>query len=541
MTYKDLRDYLATLEEAGLLFVIERPIVKETELMPLVRLQFRGLQESDRKGFLFKNVIDVTGKRYDAEVCVGVLSASLDVYSVGLECKPDISSINEKWARAIQSPVPPVEVQNGPVHEVVVEGSDLERDGLNRLPIPVELPGYSCQIRTTTAFITKDVETGVQNAGTYSGQIFGPRKILWEIHRGSDGFTHLRKAAERGMLLDAAIVIGGPPYVQYAAAAKLPYGLDEFAVAGGLAGTPIEVVRCKTVDLLVPAYSEIVIEGKVIPTEYEPQPPFGEYTGYMAVGVESQLCPVMEVTAITMRRRPIFQTIISQMPPSESSKMRQVAFGGVYTAFLRDKCNIRGVKRVVFHEASGSWQLCVIQLEKNHPLDSWSALYHAASYAADIGKLFIAVDTDIDPADPDSVIWALSFRMQPHRDIQIVKGKVSHLDPSATPPGGEKNESGFREVSAILIDATMKWPYPPTSLPKKEYMERALQIWREVGLPELKLKEPWYGYNLGAWTEEYELFARLITMGKHYEVGKQLEKRRTTMRSGFGGSIGMQG
>ena len=250
----------------------------------------------------------------------------------------------------------------------------------------------------------------------------------------------------------------------------------------------------------------------------------------MAIGIESQLCPVMQVTAITHRKNPIFQTIISQMPPSESSKLRQVAYESAFTTHLRDNCNLPGILQVTFPEPSGAWQYCIIKLRKIKPTDAKQALAAAASYAADIGKIIIAVDEDINPNDPDSVTWALSFRMQPARDIQVVHGKAAHLDPSAAQPGLEGTETGFRESSAILIDATMKWPYPPVALPKKEFMEKALQVWRSANLPSLQLKEPWYGYDLGVWNEEYERQAQLILSGKHFELGKELEKKRVKMQ-----------
>ncbi|BBD72124.1 3-polyprenyl-4-hydroxybenzoate decarboxylase [Sulfodiicoccus acidiphilus] len=528
MAYKDLREYLSVLKQRGLLWEIDKPVVKETELFPLVRLQFRGLPESQRKAFLFTHVVNVNGRSYEGSVTVGSLAASRDIYATGMECKPN--EISEKFIHAIRNPIPPKQVSYGPVQENVITGDELERRGLSDIPIPVELPGYSGQVRTTTAFLTKDPDTGVQNAGTYSGQIFGPRKILWEIHRGSDGYTHLRNAARKGVKLDAAIVVGGPPAVQYAAAAKVPYGLDELAVAGAINGEPIEVVKGKTVDLLVPATAEYVIEGKISFEEAEPQPPFGEYTGYMAVGIESQYCPIMEVTAITHRNKPVFQTIISQMPPSESSKLRQVAFESAFTRHLRDNCNLPNVLRVTFYETSGSWQFCIIQLRKVKPTDAQQALMAAASYAADVGKIFVAVDEDIDPDDPESVIWAMSFRMQPARDVTVIRGKAAHLDPSVVPPGEEGVETGFRESSAMLIDATRKWDYPPVALPKREYMERALELWKSLGLPELKLKSPWYGYNLGYWNEDLERIAKMIVEGRHYDVGKELERKRTRLR-----------
>lgn len=517
------------LAQKNLLWTVDEPVVKETELLSFVRLQFRGLPEEQRRAFLFTNVKDVNGKSYDAKVTTGSLAASRKVYAAGMGC--ELSEITEKFIHAIHNPLPTRLRSSGDVQEVVVMGDELEKHGLSDIPIPVELPGYSCQIRTTTAFVTKDIETGIQNAGTYSGQVFGPRKILWEIHRGGDGFTHLRKAAKAEVDLDAAIVVGGPPYIQYTAATKIPYGLDEFAVAGGIAGEPIDVVKAKTVDLHVPAYAEYVIEGKVSIQDAEMQPPFGEYTGYMAIGIESQLCPVMQVTAITHRKKPIFQTIISQMPPSESSKLRQVAYESAFTTHLRDNCNLPGILQVTFPEASGAWQYCIIRLRKIKPTDAKQALAAAASYAADIGKIIIAVDEDINPNDPDSVTWALSFRMQPARDIQVVQGKAAHLDPSAAKPGLEGTETGFRESSAILIDATMKWPYPPVALPKKEFMEKALQVWRLANLPSLQLKEPWYGYDLGVWNEEYERQAQLVLSGKHFELGKELEKKRVKMQS----------
>ncbi|MDS0256520.1 UbiD family decarboxylase [Thermoplasmatales archaeon AK] len=529
MVFHDLREYLEALKKKGLLNVVERRTRLETELMPIVRLQFRGLPENQRKGFLFTNVYDAKGRSFDAQVCTGVLSSSLEIYATGMGCKP--SEVAETFAKGIANPIKPRLVEKAKCQEVVVTGKDLDSKGLSEIPFPVEIPGYSCQVRTTTAFITKDIETGVQNAGTYSGQVFGPRKILWEVHRGSHGFMHLRKAAKAGAkTLDAAIVIGGPPYVQYTAAAKIPYGLDEIDVAGGIAGEPIEVVKCKTVDLVVPANAEWVIEGKVSTSDFEPQTPFGEYTGYVAVDVESQWCPVMEVTAVTHRKdMPIFQTIISQMPPSESSKLRQVAYESAFMKFLRNDCGLPAVKKVAFHESSGSWQYCVIQLKKDNPTDSMRALVCASGYAADIGKVFVAVDDDIDPFDPDSVNWALSFRMQPHRDIQIIRGKTAHLDPSVFVGKQSDENSGFREASAILIDATRKTDYPPTSLPKQEYMENARRIWEEMGLPALSLKQPWFGYNLEKWGAEYDEFAKMIINGEHFRIGTILEKRRKKM------------
>ncbi len=146
-------------------------------------------------------------------------------------------------------------------------------------------------------------------------------------------------------------------------------------------------------------------------------------------------------------------------------------------------------------------------------------------------KIVVAVDEDINPRDADAVNWALSFRMQPHRDIRIIQGMLAGLDPSTgSLEKGEFDEyPGTHGGSVMLIDATTKWAYPPVSLPKRQFMERARQLWEEEGLPKLRPKEPWYGYSLGYWKEEYEEEAELALQGEHYQTGEKLAKRRVKL------------
>jgi len=137
------------------------------------------------------------------------------------------------------------------------------------------------------------------------------------------------------------------------------------------------------------------------------------------------------------------------------------------------------------------------------------------------------VNEDIDPRDADSVIWALSFRMQPHRDTRIVTGRLSSLDPSVSPLRDFSRADGKRgTASSLLIDATVKWDYPPVSLPKKEFMENARAIWNELGLPELQPKTPFFGYSLGYWSRENEEEAELALNGEHYKTGAKIEQEK---------------
>ena len=165
--------------------------------------------------------------------------------------------------------------------------------------------------------------------------------------------------------------------------------IRDSAVAGGISGEPIPLVKCKTVDLEVPATAEIVIEGE-IPTDYlEPEAPFGEYTGFYGL---RGMAPVVHVTAVTHRRDPITQVFISQMPPSESSKLRQIAYESNYYKFLRYDCHNVAVKQVSFHEMGGSHQFIAIRVDKENPAQAWQALYAAASYSPTYGKIIVAVD-----------------------------------------------------------------------------------------------------------------------------------------------------
>ncbi len=527
--YKDLNDYLSSLENAGKLFRIKEPVAKETGITSLARLQYRGLPESDRRGFLFENPTDFNGRKFDIKVATGIYASSQEIYALGLKAEDSSTeAIHKKWESALVNPVETKLVNSAPVHDIVIEGDDLLEDGkgVEALPIPVELPGFSGQIRTSTQVITKSAKTGIQNMGNYSAHVFGKKKLLWEINRGNQGIIHWREWKELHKPMPAAVIVGGAPSYFYTASAKIPYGVDELTVAGGFSGKPVETVKAKTVDIQVPADADIVIEGN-ISTEYmEPGNAFGEYTGYMATDV--WLRPVFDITAVTMRKKATFVHIMSQFPPSESSKVRVISSDNVYKKFLQHDAKVPGVIDVAWHEMSQA-QWCVIKIKKVNKSHPWQVLNLVSGYDTRWGKFFIVVDDDIDIRNIDAVIWAMSWRVQPARDMRVIQGKMPGLDPSAYSPGAsheEKEYPGGVGSSGVLIDATIKYPYPPTSLPRKDYMEKAKETWERLGLPKLDLVAPWYGYELGYWPDQFRDDAEKIVQGKHYEIGERLAKER---------------
>ena len=179
--YRDFREHLKALEESGKLVRIKREINKDTELMPLVRWQFRGLDEDQRKAFLFENVVDAKGKKYTMPVTVGTLAATTEIYAIGMMCEPE--EIHERWTQAQLHPIDPVVVESGPAQEVVWQGKDLlNGHGLDMIPVPISTPGFdNAPYLTSANWITKDPETGVYNIGNYRSQIksAGPRRRIF--------------------------------------------------------------------------------------------------------------------------------------------------------------------------------------------------------------------------------------------------------------------------------------------------------------------------------------------------------------------------
>ena len=270
------------------------------------------------------------GKRYAMPVTVGTLAASTEIYALGLQCEAE--QIHERWTNAQMHPLAPVKVSAGPAQEEIWRGDDLlTGHGLDVLPVPISTPGFdNAPYLTSANWVTKDPETGTYNIGNYRSQIKAPNRnggLFLGQHMG----THWQKCKTKGIPLEAAIVIGVVPAIAYAATAKLPYDFDEYRLAGGLAGEPIDVIQCKTVDLLVPATAEIVIEGKISTEWIEPEGPFGEYPGYMG---QRGVSPFMDVTCITHRRDAIYTALMSQFPPSESSKIKHTGTEKVIYKFL---------------------------------------------------------------------------------------------------------------------------------------------------------------------------------------------------------------
>ena len=519
--YRDLHQHIQALKEMGLLIEVDREINKDTEMHPLVRWQYRGgISESDRKAWLFKNVVDSKGRKFDMPVLVCGLAGTPAIYEVGMGCK--LEEVNDLWTSAINSPLVPnqVEASEAPCQELIFEDKALLNGrGLDDLPIPISTPGWDNAPYTSSShFITKDPATNVQNMGTYRGQIKSPNRLgmntSTELRTG--GYINWLSWKKRGEKMPCAVVIGCPPVISYASVQKVPEGIDELHVAGALVGQPLNVVKARTVDLLIPADAEVVIEGYV-DTEYlEPEAPFGESHGHVNL---QEYNGFMDVTAITRKKTAIVASWVSQVAPSESSVIRRYAYESRNTSYLRNILGIQQVITVKGHEPLTSLHRVHAIVFKNNtpPTEIWRAMYGLAAFRQAEGKWIIAVSEDIDGENADALFWSMAYRCKPQHDIKILPHQHSGHGP---------RDLEDPEDASVLIDATLKGTFPPISLPKQEYMERAAEIWNELGLQKLNRESPWYGYDLGEWTEEFEQMANLAVKSEYWQTGKVMAQRR---------------
>jgi UbiD family decarboxylase len=518
---RDFQSHLANLEAAGLLTRVDKPVCKDTEIHPLVRWQFLGgFPESERRAFLFTNVKGAKGESYDIPVVVGALAASEQIYAMGMGVP--VEKLGDVWMRAIANPIPPERVDEAPCQEVVITGDELKRrGGVAMLPVPISTPGFdAAPYLTATCCVTRDPNTGVRNMGTYRAGLKAWDRLgvrMASRLSGAGGYGHWLEYQKRKEPMPCAIVIGAAPVVAFTGPQKLSVDQDEMAVAGGLAGQPMRVVRARTIDLEIPADAEIVVEGLVDTDMLEPEGPFGESHGHIAL---EDFNMSMRVTAITMKRKPVFASILSEVTPSESSILKKSAYEALFFAHLRHHLEVKGIKRVVMHEPLTNLRK-VLFLEMAHgtpQTEVWRALNGAATLQAQCGKIVIAVSEDIDARNTDAVFWSLAYRFDPRGDTLIVPHKAGGHGPKAGASGDD---------SSILLDATLKHPTSPLALPQRQFMERSRKLWEELGLPRLPpAQPPWHGYDLGDWAPDWQAFADAAARGDWAANGANTFARR---------------
>jgi UbiD family decarboxylase len=469
MAYKDLREYLAALETRGKLHHVKKEVDPGWEVAAVLRRVFQRVPRERRPAVMFERI-----KGHDMPLVAGILGASPEVYALALETTVD--GIADKWAEAQNHPIPPLRVATGPVKDVVLTGDAAD---VTKLPLCIWTRGQDpAPYVTGPCVISVDPETGVRNMGTYRLMQKGPRKFgLFLTNTWRDMYAHLMKNERQGKPTPCAVVIGCDPPVPLTSVSRVRG--DELAVAGGLRGAPLEVVRCETNDLEVPAHAEIVIEGFVPPGVREEEGPFGEYTGYMGASGPSF---VMEITAITHRHDPIYQAFFSQMPPSESSCIRGTGRDVAIRQHLVRELRLP-VRDVHLLEAGGGAAFLAVSVKRDHPALPQRVMWAVWAYDPSFSKWVVVVDEDIDIRDYFQVLWAMSWHVQPARDIYVNRDTAAAgLDPSLAEEDVDQHERKEVLSSKVGVDATRKHTFPARSIPPREDLDRVDAQWAEYGL-----------------------------------------------------------
>lgn len=472
MAFRDLREYLDTLTNKGLMKWIDAEVDKDWEISAIARKVSQRKPE-DRVALGFRNV-----KGFDIPVVVNTVGGSRAIYAEALGTGPNVNSIIAKWNEALSHPLDAVPVTQGeaPCQEVVIEGDAVD---LGKLPIPTWTPELDpAPYFTAPCMITKDMETGIRNVGVYRMQVKGKNRTgaLWDLP-SQHAAIHFAKWEAANKPMPVAVAVGVDPTILMAAVAKVPQGVDELAVAGGLRGEPVPVVKCHSIDVEVPATAEIILEGEIYPGEKESEGPFGEYTGYMGGPYD---LPVFHIKCITHRRQPIYQALHSQMPPSESSLLRQVAEEANVYKHLIQYLKIPGIVDIHMPESGSSYAMLWIRMKVMYPGHAQQVLSAAWTHHPSVAKWIVVTDDDIDIRDPFMREWALSWRVEPTKDIYFLPNTSSLLlDPSPAPPNVPL---WGRRSSKICIDATKKWEFPPIALPGEKYIRQVQERWEDYGI-----------------------------------------------------------
>ena len=421
-----MRDFLHHLERSGSLVRIRDEVAPEHELAAYLRKASDMGDEGP--ALLFENI-----RGHEVRVAGG-LFANRRLMLEALETTEE--DANSKYLDAIDNLVEHKVIEEGPCNEVVRLGEEAD---LTAFPFPTYCELDGGPFITLGIAISRDPEDGGKNASIYRHQVLGKRRLGVLSPPPHHLGVHYKKAEALDKPLELAIALGVPPSALVATQWEAGYGVDELTLAGALMGEPLEVVKCRTVDLEVPAGAEIIIEGRMQPGVREHEGPFGEYTGYYTRASDK---PVMEVSAITHRRNPILLAGMSGVPTTDNHVLKMIPMEASCYAMLKRK--FAGIKRVHFHGSGGVGLMCIVAMKQYARNEARQVL--ATLLGSQGSKLAVVVDEDIEIHDMDKVMWAICTRAQAQKDVMILPNMTLwQLDPSAPDDGS---------YSVMGIDAT---------------------------------------------------------------------------------------
>jgi 4-hydroxy-3-polyprenylbenzoate decarboxylase len=492
VAYQDLREFVAQLDRQGELKRISAPVDVDLEITEITdrvskaggpALLFEKPRSArDQVDYSVPLLINTLGTRRRLEMAFGV--ESLDEITARMEDLLDMKPPEGFFDKVKMLPKLsalgsffPKKVNSGPVKEVI----EKENLSLGRLPIMQCWPQDGGRFITFPMVITRSPKTGRRNVGCYRMQVFDDRTtgMHWQIHKG--GAEHFRwlDRQGKGRRMEVAVALGSDPATMLSGILPLPEDLDEFLFAGFLRQQPVEIVKCETVDLEVPAQAEIVLEGYVDLDDIRTEGPFGDHTGYYSL---ADKFPAFHITCITRRRNPIYVSTIVGRPPMEDYWMGYAVerlFMPLMRKQLPEVVDMHMPAEGVFHN------LMILAIRKSYPGHARKVMNAIWGMpGAMFTKCIVVVDHDVNVHDTAEVAWKALNHIDPERDIQFTLGPVDQLEHASRLPNfGSK----------MGIDATTKWPsegftraWPDEIVMDRKVVEKVDQLWKSLGLPSPK-------------------------------------------------------
>jgi len=479
--YTDLGEFLGALDGAGELRHVTAPVDPTLELSEIVTRTVRArgpalVFDTPTRGEM-PVAINLFGTLRRAAIALGVEDLDDIGRRIGELIRPELpvgfSGIVDGLGKLMQlKSVPPRKVRTAPCQQVVCRDKDVD---LNRLPGLQTWPEDGGIFHNFGLTHTKHPETGKRNLGLYRLQQHSHNTLgmHWQIHK--DSTAHHAVAERRGERLPVAVAIGPDPVVCYAAGAPLPGDIDEYLFAGFLRGERVELVDCLTVPLQVPAHAQIVLEGYVEPGERAPEGPFGDHTGFYT---PVEPFPVLHVGCMTMRRDPIYHSIVTSKPPQEDyglGKATERIFLPLIKMLIPDIVDLDMPEPGVFHNC------LIVSIRKRYPKHAQKVMNAVwGAHLLSLTKLIVVVDEDCDVHDYREVAFRAFGNVDYAHDLLLTSGPVDHLDHASYQQfwGGKAG-----------IDATRKLPtegyargWPPDAVMSPEVVALVDKRWQEYGI-----------------------------------------------------------
>lgn len=484
MAIPDLNEWLNLIEKEGELARVDEKVDWNLELGAIAQ------ETADRGGpaLLFENIKDHENTLCNRFFTGAVASYPRIALMLGLPKDTPYKELIKVWRERSKKLIKPKIVKTGPVKENIITGKDVD---LSQFPAPKwhERDGHR-YIGTFDGVITKDRDSDWMNVGNYRRAIHNKNQMGIAFVIGQHIWMHWRSYRKRGENVPVAVAVGWNPIMPSVACSHVPVGVNEYEVMGGMMGEPVELVKCETNDLLVPASAQIVFEGELDTNmdNFIKEGPFGEYTGYYCTVPHTR--PVFNVKCITYRNNPILVGTQEGVPILEDHRICSVHHSAAIFDLLEERMS--GVKAVNVDPSTG-WTNVFVQIDNSYygQVQQVAANIWSSGISTMVGKNVFVFDEDIDIFDLNKVMWAIGYRLKPSRDIITFPGWHSPLDPSEHPK--DRVHEAIKKGDRLLLDCTkpFDWPrtpdwfgekFPPVAYPDDETMRKIRQNWSKYGI-----------------------------------------------------------